>query len=243
MREDPNGKHISTSGTLIPEAYDLDYTIPNLPWICPVRDCRFVFRGRTELGCHFSVCYYTHARSKLANKKQRRHRGELFNDNEDGTLTIVAFYKTPLPDKGNRLCPYVIQKGELASNKPLAEPRVPGYVKQSDEPSLHKVYQIAAQPSDKPKIPRPVHNSAVPHSDSAQSRTGWSLDRVATPTTVDSHEPPRKRRRLSSSDAEPKYSQPARVEMEADVAWETAPGRLQAAGEDEPDSEQSKCCR
>ena len=63
----PNGNLVSTSGAIIPEGYDLDYTIPNLPWICPVRNCRYVFKGRTELGCHFVVRYHTYLMKKHAN--------------------------------------------------------------------------------------------------------------------------------------------------------------------------------
>ena len=51
--------------------------------------------------------------------------------------------------------------------------------------------------------------------------------------------PPRKRRRLSSSDVEPINGERARAETARELAWETAPGRVQEAAGDEPDSEQS----
>ena len=74
----------------------------------------------------------------LTRDLQRRHRAKLFNDNEDGTLTTVASYNTPLPGKGNTLRAFVISKGKPARNEPLAEPSVPGTVKQDESPAMPK---------------------------------------------------------------------------------------------------------
>ena len=47
---------MSTSGALLPQGDELDFTIPGRRWICPVRTCRTVFAKVSDLGYHFEVC-------------------------------------------------------------------------------------------------------------------------------------------------------------------------------------------
>ncbi|KAK7747851.1 hypothetical protein SLS53_001100 [Cytospora paraplurivora] len=105
-----DGEMIQMHGALIPEKYDLDRTIPGYPWICPVRSCRMVFKRITNLGGHFAS----------------KHRGVLFNDNLDGTLSAVALYKKPI--SGN-FCPGLIisRKPLNTTEPPMEKPRIPLY--------------------------------------------------------------------------------------------------------------------
>lgn len=50
-----DGENILMHGALVPEKYDLDRTVPGYPWICPVRECRLVFKRIANLGSHFVV--------------------------------------------------------------------------------------------------------------------------------------------------------------------------------------------
>lgn len=72
---DPDNGLISARGALIPANYQL-YDDPELPFVCPVRDCRRLFPGLKGLGGHFGA----------------GHCSTTFNDNGDGTLTKVGAY-------------------------------------------------------------------------------------------------------------------------------------------------------
>ncbi|KAK4200981.1 hypothetical protein QBC40DRAFT_172508 [Triangularia verruculosa] len=63
-------------GALIPDEYEWSPALPGFPWICPVRSCRKLFPGIKQLGGHFV----------------RQHRGCLFHDNMDGTLSLRGTY-------------------------------------------------------------------------------------------------------------------------------------------------------
>lgn len=81
------------------------------------------------------------------------------NDNQDGTLSIVGVYNSPL--KGSKYCaPLVISQKPLDENEPAMEtPKVPGYVRVGD---------TSAEPQ-----PRPTDHSALDPgkpAESAQSR-------------------------------------------------------------------------
>lgn len=52
---DGNGMLIQLWGALIPTGYQLDKTIPNRPWVCPVRTCRKAFAKPNDFGFHFEV--------------------------------------------------------------------------------------------------------------------------------------------------------------------------------------------
>ncbi|KAF9771547.1 hypothetical protein IL306_010810 [Fusarium sp. DS 682] len=75
----PNGG-ISARGALIPANYQL-HDDPELPFVCPVRDCRRVFGKLIGLGGHFGA----------------GHCSSTFNDNGDGTLSKVGSYQKDGP--------------------------------------------------------------------------------------------------------------------------------------------------
>lgn len=128
-----DGESISMCGALIPEGYDLDRAVPGRPWVCPIRSCRAVFKKIAGLGSHFSV----------------KHRGELLNDNQDGTLSIVGAYNRPLPGH-NHCASMVISQNPLDKNEPpMAASKVPGYV---------RVDSTNAKPQPQP----PNHTASVP---------------------------------------------------------------------------------
>ncbi|KIH90248.1 hypothetical protein SPBR_00131 [Sporothrix brasiliensis 5110] len=62
-------------GVLFPDGYSKS-SVPDMPWLCPVRDCQRVFQKIVNLGGHFT----------------RKHRHTLFNDNRDGTLSKVGVH-------------------------------------------------------------------------------------------------------------------------------------------------------
>ncbi|KAG8160388.1 hypothetical protein KVR01_009924 [Diaporthe batatas] len=128
-----HGEPISMCGALIPDRYDLDRTVPGRPWVCPIRSCRAAFKKIVGLGSHFAV----------------KHRGNLLNDNQDGTLSIVGAYNSPL--KGSKYCaPLVISQKPLdESEPPMEAPKVPGYVRVGDtnsEPPPRPADRVALNP-------------------------------------------------------------------------------------------------
>ncbi|KAF5670816.1 hypothetical protein FDENT_11137 [Fusarium denticulatum] len=76
----PEGGSTSARGALIPANYKL-HDDPELPYVCPVRDCRRVFGKLNGLGGHFGA----------------GHCSTTFNDNGDGTLTKVGSYQKDGP--------------------------------------------------------------------------------------------------------------------------------------------------
>ncbi|KAK0636686.1 hypothetical protein B0T17DRAFT_519673 [Bombardia bombarda] len=97
-----DGALSKTYGALIPEGYKLSNVVPNHPWICPVRSCRFLLKHINGLGAHCSV----------------KHRGEMLHDNEDGTFTIKGVYTG-----GATRPPIVISKGPIDPSEPtMANP-------------------------------------------------------------------------------------------------------------------------
>ncbi|KAL2257274.1 hypothetical protein VTK26DRAFT_394 [Humicola hyalothermophila] len=71
---DGSGVLVPVPGGLFPDGYKQDDTIPGLPWICPIRSCRHVFRDSHGLGYHLKTL----------------HSGCRLNDNLDGTLSILS---------------------------------------------------------------------------------------------------------------------------------------------------------
>ncbi|ROW06802.1 hypothetical protein VMCG_04124 [Cytospora schulzeri] len=102
-----DGEMIQMHGALIPEHYDLDRSVPGYPWICPVRSCRLVHKRIAGLGSHFIA----------------KHRGCLFNDNLDGTLSQVGIYNKPV--SGNTCPALIISKEPLdKTESPMEQARV-----------------------------------------------------------------------------------------------------------------------
>ncbi|KAF4975693.1 hypothetical protein FZEAL_7548 [Fusarium zealandicum] len=103
MYPSPDGGTVSGRGVLIPANYKL-HDNPDLPYICPVRDCRRLFAGLKGLGGHFSA----------------GHCSTTFNDNEDGTLSRVGNYVKHGPGGSPGI---VVSKSPLpADAPPLADP-------------------------------------------------------------------------------------------------------------------------
>ncbi len=51
----PSGQLTTTYGALLPDGYEHDTTLPDRPWICPVRLCRRLYGAVLALGNHFQV--------------------------------------------------------------------------------------------------------------------------------------------------------------------------------------------
>ncbi|KAL2882078.1 hypothetical protein SGCOL_002340 [Colletotrichum sp. CLE4] len=103
----PNGIE-STCGAIIPTNYKF-HSDPKNPYICPVRNCRVIFPKWNGLGAHFCA----------------KHRSSKFNDNLDGTLSFVDYYKRV----GMKYAaPIVVSQNLLRGDEPpLAEPVAAGY--------------------------------------------------------------------------------------------------------------------
>ncbi|KAK2043149.1 hypothetical protein LZ31DRAFT_632171 [Colletotrichum somersetense] len=102
----PGGTIESTSGAILPTNYCL-HSDPAHPWICPVRDCRTIFSRLHALGAHFCA----------------KHRNSTFNDNLDGTLSVVDSFKRA---GAKYSAPIVVSQNSLRSNEPpMPEPALP----------------------------------------------------------------------------------------------------------------------
>lgn len=144
---------VSMCGALIPEGYDLDRSVPGRPWVCPVRSCRAVFKKIAGLGSHFSVSFPLKACASLVCSQlilQVKHRGDLMNDNQNGTLSIVGSYNRPLPGY-NHCAPLVISRNPLDENEPpMVASKAPGYVRVDNKnvkPQSQPTDQAASAPS------------------------------------------------------------------------------------------------
>ncbi|KAK5661201.1 hypothetical protein OQA88_11092 [Cercophora sp. LCS_1] len=116
--DDVTGELATSGGTLLPAGYRLDTTIPDRPWICPIRTCRQLFPKRNALGYHFL----------------RAHFATLLNDNGDTTFTITGVYiqeKQKYVARGGKLTipafPIVVSQNPSPIDK-LPEPRLPNYL-------------------------------------------------------------------------------------------------------------------
>ncbi|OAA41792.1 Cupin, RmlC-type [Metarhizium rileyi] len=78
MYHEPGGKLIPSRGALFPTGHHL-YADARFPFVCTVRSCRQLLRNLPSLSGHFCA----------------KHRNQTFNDNEDGTLTLVGTYRNP----------------------------------------------------------------------------------------------------------------------------------------------------
>ncbi|KAK2060639.1 hypothetical protein LY76DRAFT_634505 [Colletotrichum caudatum] len=112
----------STSGAILPTNYYL-HSDPAHPWICPVRDCRTIFNRLHALGAHFCA----------------KHRNSTFNDNLDGTLSVVDSFKRA---GAKYSAPIVVAQNALRSN----EPPMP-------KPALPAAKAVASQPQRKSPSP------------------------------------------------------------------------------------------
>ncbi|KAK1836351.1 hypothetical protein QBC39DRAFT_337841 [Podospora conica] len=87
----------------IPDGYEMCNEHPSRPWVCPVRSCRMLCKSFKGMGNHFT----------------RAHRGQKFNDNGDGTFSIVP---APL---GKRHAVVVSQNPLDPSEPPMAALKIP----------------------------------------------------------------------------------------------------------------------
>lgn len=98
-----DGCHELGRGALFPTNYAIRPVAPQ--YICPVRDCRRLMRSILALGGHFSA----------------KHCYTKFNDNLDGTLSVVARYKN-----SNTSPAIVVSRNRPAPDAPPAvEPSLP----------------------------------------------------------------------------------------------------------------------
>ncbi|KAK0371256.1 hypothetical protein CLIM01_11395 [Colletotrichum limetticola] len=131
----------STCGAIIPTNYKF-HSDPKNPYICPVRNCRVIFPKWNGLGAHFCA----------------KHRSSKFNDNLDGTLSFVDYYKRA----GTKYAaPIVVSQNPLRGDEPpLAEPVTAGYKPVSGPATAPN--PVPWGPTSKPVNPAP--SRAIPKS-------------------------------------------------------------------------------
>ncbi|KAM4066364.1 hypothetical protein HRG_000473 [Hirsutella rhossiliensis] len=134
-------------GALFPTNYKLHPDPPQ--FICPVRDCRRLMRNMASLGGHFGA----------------KHCYSKFNDNLDGTLSLVATYKN-----ANSMSPAIIvSRNPLPPDAPpAAEPCLPIITAAQQRRRLELQLRSsapAASPSAAPspaRVPSPLVTSDIP---------------------------------------------------------------------------------
>lgn len=98
--------------------------LPGLPWVCPIRSCRYAFLKSSSLDAHWAVCYGGGGflvELLLTILSQRTHRKCLLNDNNDGTFSIKGDYQ---PKKARTANAIVISRSPLDYEEPpMAETR------------------------------------------------------------------------------------------------------------------------
>ncbi|KAK1564224.1 uncharacterized protein LY79DRAFT_530315 [Colletotrichum navitas] len=135
----PQGTIESSCGTILPTNYHL-HSDPMHPFICPVRTCRKIFNKMHALGAHFSI----------------KHRSSTFNDNLDGTLSFIDYYKKA----GTKYSPpIVVSQNSLQRNEPpMPEPSRPAAKAATSQ--LHpKSPSQPSQAASSSQPTRPVQNS------------------------------------------------------------------------------------
>lgn len=102
---DPSGKIVPGYGSLIPDGYQL-LDAPDSRWVCPVRDCQKRLKSPIALGGHFGAL----------------HKRQAFNDNSDGTLSLVG----PYISTGKTSPAIIVSHDPLPANAPpRADPSFP----------------------------------------------------------------------------------------------------------------------
>ncbi|KAK1637948.1 hypothetical protein BDP81DRAFT_393618 [Colletotrichum phormii] len=155
----PNGIE-STCGAIIPTNYKF-HSDPQNPYICPVRNCRVIFPKWNGLGAHFCA----------------KHRSSKFNDNLDGTLSFVDYYKRV----GTKYAaPIVVSQNLLRGDEPpLAEPVTAGYKPVSGPAGPPN--PASWGPTSKPVDPAP--SRAIPKLDLKNDMTVIKPPLVAPPSS------------------------------------------------------------
>ncbi|KAH6893003.1 hypothetical protein B0T10DRAFT_481239 [Thelonectria olida] len=87
----PDGEMVPGRGVIFPSGYQL-YSDPEYPFICPVRDCRRLFKNLIAISGHFGA----------------GHNARTFNDNGDATLSTIGKYTQPISTVGMRGCPAIV---------------------------------------------------------------------------------------------------------------------------------------
>ncbi|OIW25148.1 hypothetical protein CONLIGDRAFT_83137 [Coniochaeta ligniaria NRRL 30616] len=128
-----------TFGVLIPDGYKPLVSSAEKPWVCPVRTCRLTWASQSGLGIHFA----------------KIHGGCTFNDNLDGTLSLVGWR-----DAGARSEALVVsQKRSNITDDVSAVGDVTE--RQTDINSHPTPYQILGLPSPAPNVNTSVASDVI----------------------------------------------------------------------------------
>ncbi|KAK3332788.1 hypothetical protein B0T19DRAFT_352626, partial [Cercophora scortea] len=136
MWPDDKGVLRNTPGILLPDRYELDNTMPDRPWICPVRSCRRLYAGRGVLGYHFRTS----------------HLGAHLNDNLDGTFTVVKV----LGDDDSAAI--VVSRTILHDQEPIQSPQKPWYPYPTGGNKVTWVSAVAGGDDQEPEDSQPTTN-------------------------------------------------------------------------------------
>ncbi|KAH0440727.1 hypothetical protein CcaCcLH18_02397 [Colletotrichum camelliae] len=141
----------ASCGALLPTKYTL-HSDPEYPFICPDRLCRSIFRSIQGLGKHFGA----------------RHRNIMYNDNLDGTVSIVSFFDIP---GTTRASPVIVSRNPLRGDEPpMPEPRTTTYKPQggmvitTGMSQSQPQSQSQSQPQQQTTATRTTRSHASPYS-------------------------------------------------------------------------------
>ncbi|KAK4135112.1 hypothetical protein BT67DRAFT_291727 [Trichocladium antarcticum] len=153
---DDQGSVVPAYGALIPDDYKHDTTLPDRPWVCPVRNCRRLFLVLSDMGLHF----------------KGRHRGCLLNDNLDGTFSIVG--------NDTSTASITVVSRDPMDLEPVGDPQRPSYPGRPGTRNVRWVKAVAGEVSpdavqiglSPPPIPSPIrHLVASPGAATRSSRS------------------------------------------------------------------------
>ncbi|OAQ75783.1 mif2/CENP-C like domain-containing protein [Purpureocillium lilacinum] len=148
----PDGRKDAARGAIIPTNYQLHPQAPR--FICPVRDCRRLLKNLTALGAHFG----------------NLHKKVTFNDNCDGTLTVLG----PSRDKSQS----GFYSGIVVSQNPLP-PDAPPPAEPSQPP-----WQLQVAKIDRAPIPALPGSSSLPALSTPALRSQDSVGSESSPAAT-----------------------------------------------------------
>lgn len=158
-------------GALFPDGYKKCTVIPDHPWVCAVRSCRLAYKTHLGLFNHFKFS----------------HKKAMFNDNMDGTLSLVGSYTHK--NESGMSPPVVVSKKPVDPKEPpMLEPSIP--VKEmrrnKDASLLLKTVLTATSPTEESLVmtdlksmsPKPPQHPSPPaNADPGSSEKMWEYIR------------------------------------------------------------------
>lgn len=163
------GVTIKAGPALFPVGYSKS-NINGLPWICAVRSCRLVYK--TSAG--------------LANHARFTHKKAMFNDNMDGTVSLVGSYSKK--NESGHYPPVIVSKRPLNPKEPpMREPTIPtnklisskvrSDVKTTPAGAVLDGHNLVMAEGDADRLEQEENPITLPVADSKSSEQTWEYIR------------------------------------------------------------------